>query len=94
MTFKLNCNIIYVDIDTRVCTDNRGYEVIDVVEYLDCDLIQSKKNILRFNPDYCRYSLYINNAGYENIPYICEELSKIPGVLSAGYYFDFFDFGA
>ena len=84
-------NVIYVDLDIRICKDNQGYESFDVVEYLGSDIIAKVKNTIMRETEFYRFSLYICNEGYENIQYVFDRLSQIPGVLSAGYYYSGYD---
>ena len=84
-------NVIAIDLDKRICRDNESFSIAD---YLGKDIIAEVKNIFDRNPKYNSYSLYICNPGYENMQYVFERLSKIPGVLHAGYYYSFFDLSA
>ncbi len=84
-------DIIFVNIDRRICKDNEGSESFDVAGYLGTDIIKNQKAIYYRTSEYNTFSLYICNAGYENMSYIFERLSKIPGVLGVGYYYDYYD---
>ena len=87
-------NIVYLELDIRLCKDNEGYETFDIVKYLGPDIIKQRKNKIYADDKYQAFSLYVHNAGYENLLDIFEILSKIPGVLRVGYYYDIFDIGA
>ena len=84
-------DVIAVRIDMRVFQSNYSETVFDVAEYLGSDIVKDKYQVYGWLPDSVFMRVYICNEGYENMPYIFERLSQIPGVLEAGYYYKHYD---
>lgn len=84
-------NMIAVQIDRRIVNRNSKLETeFNIVSFLGDDIIAKEDKIISQEVDWICFSLYLSNEGYDNIQYVFERISKIPGVLSAGYYYDYY----
>ena len=74
---------IRIDRDIVFTDENREENLI---KYLGEDIIKRVVSEGRVSEDYVGYALELHVPGEENIQYVFERLSQVPGVLSAGYY--------
>ena len=85
-------DMIGVDIDARVCKENGIVDELAMIEYLGKDIILRVHGVAIFSDmGICRFFLKIVNDDLDNIPLFVERFKNIPGVLSAGYFWDFYD---
>ena len=88
-------DMIGVDIDARICKENDIVDELAMIEYLGKDIILRVHGVATFSDmGICRFFLKIVNDDLDNIPLFVERFKNIPGVLSAGYFWDVYDPGA
>ena len=76
---------IDIRIDRDIIFTDKNWEE-NLIKYLGEDIIKRVVSEGRVSVDYIGYALELYVPGEENIQYVFERLSKVPGVLSAGYY--------
>ncbi len=92
---KPRSDMIGVDIDARICKENNIVDELAMIEYLGEDIILRVHGVAIFSDmGICRFFLKIVNDDLDNIPLFVERFKNIPGVLSAGYFWDVYDPGA
>ena len=89
---KPRSDMIGVDIDVRVCKENGKVDKLAMINYLGEDIISRVHGVADWD-NFCRFYFKVLNDDLDNIPFIIERFKNIPGVLSAGYYWDVYDPG-
>lgn len=84
-------DIVGIQVDTALTKHKQSsISSSDLISYLGEDLFEKCVNQFHGDDSYVCLAMKLKNPGYENMQVVFEHLSHIPGVISAGYYYDFY----